>query len=44
LVLGRSDNKVLWHPVFEDFASYFRGDGKVPASAPTAAVGRPGEG
>jgi transposase len=23
LVLGRSDNKVLWHPVFEDFASYY---------------------
>jgi transposase len=23
LVLGRSENKVLWHPVFEDFASYY---------------------
>lgn len=23
LVLGRSENKVLWHPVFEDFARYY---------------------
>lgn len=23
LVLGRSENKVLWHPLFEDFARYY---------------------
>jgi transposase len=23
LVLGRSENNVIWHPLFEDFARYY---------------------
>jgi len=35
LVLGRSENRVVWHPVFEDFARYYVASPHTPAS-PTA--------